>query len=275
VASGDFNGDGNADLVMGALLADGPGNNRVNSGEAALIPGPLLPGTVIDLATAPANVTFFAGPNASAIGGDGVLLFDIDGDDKDELFIASPSANPGGRVRAGTVTIIAGTDRPLPRLVDLATVSPPLAPLVVEGKSGGDILAYSVAAGDVDGDGVTDAVFNGMGADGFGDLLPGAGEAYVLSGMQMAKAYATPTPSPTPTQEPSPTPTATMLPPRCSGDCNMDGMVTIDEIYRGINVLLGLAALELCPSMDMNFDGQVTVEELIVAVNIALADCPA
>jgi hypothetical protein len=37
VASGDFDGDGKADVMAGALLADGPDNARPDAGEAYLI----------------------------------------------------------------------------------------------------------------------------------------------------------------------------------------------------------------------------------------------
>jgi hypothetical protein len=37
VASGDFDGDGKADVAGGALLADGPDNARPDAGEAYLI----------------------------------------------------------------------------------------------------------------------------------------------------------------------------------------------------------------------------------------------
>jgi len=42
VASGDFDGDGKADVMAGALLADGPDNARADGGEAYLILGKSL-----------------------------------------------------------------------------------------------------------------------------------------------------------------------------------------------------------------------------------------
>ena len=59
----------------------------------------------------------------------------------------------------------------------------------------------------------------------------------------------------------------------CPGDCNGDGVVTINDLIVGVNIALNSASLDQCSSFDGNDDGSVTVEELIVAVNNALNDC--
>lgn len=64
------------------------------------------------------------------------------------------------------------------------------------------------------------------------------------------------------------------VPAVCLGDCDGDGEVTIDEIIRGVNIALGLAALGTCPVFDTSGDGEVTVDELIVSVTNALNRCP-
>jgi len=61
----------------------------------------------------------------------------------------------------------------------------------------------------------------------------------------------------------------------CAGDCNGDGVVTIDELITSVNVALGVADLQECPVVDANGDGAVTVDELIAAVASALNNCPA
>lgn len=63
----------------------------------------------------------------------------------------------------------------------------------------------------------------------------------------------------------------------CTGDCDANGSVTVDEVLRGVNAALQLpgSALEACPSFDRNLDGAVTVEEILRAVGIALTTCPA
>lgn len=84
---------------------------------------------------------------------------------------------------------------------------------------------------------------------------------------------ATPTDTPTTTPTPTATPTATIDPGPCSGDCNADGEVTIDELLRSVNIALELAGLDSCPSVDLDDSTAVEINELIVAVNQALLGC--
>jgi len=215
INAGDFDGDGRVDLVVGALTADGPANARGNAGEAALILGvPGFRGRVVDLASPPAGVTFFEGAIAGEIAGDTALLTDLDSDGRDDLVVGRPGANPGVGAKAGATDVFFGRAEPLPGRIDLGAPPAEWLPLAIAGGSAGDILAYSGAAGDVDGDGFADIVLNGMGADGFGDFLPGAGEVYVLSGARLAEAHGQPeaTPTETPSATASRTASATALP---------------------------------------------------------------
>jgi YVTN family beta-propeller protein len=59
----------------------------------------------------------------------------------------------------------------------------------------------------------------------------------------------------------------------CSGDCNNNGVVTVEELLLGVNIALGTAPLSECLSLDANHDGVVTVDELLAAVNTALNGC--
>jgi hypothetical protein len=95
----------------------------------------------------------------------------------------------------------------------------------------------------------------------------------------------TPTPTPTATSTVTPTSTATVAntpaqsatptttPPPCAGDCNDDGMVTVDDLVMGVNIALNLMPVDACASLDTNGDTTVTVEELIGAVTHALTRC--
>jgi len=65
---------------------------------------------------------------------------------------------------------------------------------------------------------------------------------------------------------PAPTP---MPSPICSGDCDVDGMVTVDEIIRLVNIALNnepVAACMACSPLD--------IDCIIIAVNNALFECP-
>lgn len=81
----------------------------------------------------------------------------------------------------------------------------------------------------------------------------------------------TPVP-PTPTQTNTPTNTIPAVRP-CIGDCNADGELSISELIRGVNIALGRAALDSCPSFDRDGGGNVTISELIGAVTAALFSC--
>jgi hypothetical protein len=59
----------------------------------------------------------------------------------------------------------------------------------------------------------------------------------------------------------------------CAGDCNRDGIVTIDEIITAVSVALGGSAASTCSPADGNSDGDVTIDEILIAVNRALVGC--
>jgi hypothetical protein len=71
--------------------------------------------------------------------------------------------------------------------------------------------------------------------------------------------------------EGSPTP----LPPDvCGGDCNGDRVVTVDELLRGINIVLGRYTLLQCVVFDVTANGHVSVDELVLGVENSLHGCP-
>lgn len=76
--------------------------------------------------------------------------------------------------------------------------------------------------------------------------------------MTIAVATATPTPPPT---------------AACAGDCDAGGSVTVDEVIRGINIMLGESSLDECRRLDASGDGAITVDELVTAVTHILLGC--
>jgi len=66
---------------------------------------------------------------------------------------------------------------------------------------------------------------------------------------------------------------ASPAPGLCTGDCNRDDVVSINELLSGVNISLGGADMSSCPDFDRNGDGRVSVDELIAAVSSALNGC--
>lgn len=80
---------------------------------------------------------------------------------------------------------------------------------------------------------------------------------------------------PFPLPTPHPTPTATPPPMSCPCDCDHSGTVTVDDIIRGVNIVLGNESLDHCLSLDRDHDDLVNVSDLVEAVNEALTSCGA
>jgi len=91
-------------------------------------------------------------------------------------------------------------------------------------------------------------------------------------GLCMAGEPSGPTPTATAGSGATPTPTQPAS-SGCVGDCNGDEMVAVNELVTGVNIALGNASVDTCPSFDTNEDGTVAVNELIGGVNSALDGC--
>jgi hypothetical protein len=59
----------------------------------------------------------------------------------------------------------------------------------------------------------------------------------------------------------------------CTGDCNGDGEVTVNELITMVNIALGTANVSTCGAGDANGDGEITINEIIIGVNNALNGC--
>jgi len=59
----------------------------------------------------------------------------------------------------------------------------------------------------------------------------------------------------------------------CTGDCNQDRTVTINELLSGVSISLGAAEMSICPGFDGDGDGRVAVSELVDGVSSALTGC--
>ncbi len=182
----DYDADGKPDLFVGDIVGDLSGV-RPNAGSAhVLYDAASLKGLEFDLDSPPPALvkSDFLGAAAGHIAGDTAAHGDFDGDGIDDLMFTSPHASPRGRGEAGTLHVFFGQAGPWPASVDLAALPPPASVRITEvhganGSSGsdiGDVLGYSAAVGDFDGDQRVDIVVNemlgnGTSSDDVGNLL--------------------------------------------------------------------------------------------------------
>jgi hypothetical protein len=179
LAKGDFNGDGKADLLVGAPKADGPDNARNNAGEAYVILGSADVRGTVDIAKDQHDFTLI-GANAGDNLGFVVASGDVNGDDIDDILVGARFARgpDGSRYNAGEAYVVFGSPE-LSGTVDTALGE---QDLTIVGAKAGDYLGYALAAGDVNGDGVDDIIVAALSADGPNNDRQDAGEAYVVFG---------------------------------------------------------------------------------------------
>jgi hypothetical protein len=70
-----------------------------------------------------------------------------------------------------------------------------------------------------------------------------------------------------------PFPSETPTPNGCVGDCDDSGVIAVNELVTGVNILLSTFALERCPQFDADADERVTINELVLSVNAAVQGC--
>lgn len=59
----------------------------------------------------------------------------------------------------------------------------------------------------------------------------------------------------------------------CTGDCNADSAVSIDELISGVNIALGTQAVDTCPAFAPVGSEGIDIAKLVTAVNTSLNGC--
>lgn len=196
VKAGDFDGDGAADIALGALTSSGPNNGAGWTGEAAVIyGGPQLRGAVLDMRTFPAGTCTVYGAGGFEIAADSLAGTDVNADGFDDLAVGSPyrtPVKPSGSVSlAGAVDVVFGGPVRWPSSMILGQLGFDVPSRTLWGADTGDVASYSMEARDCDGDGFGDVFPNGMRGDGSANSVTDAGEAYVISGRALSRGVVT------------------------------------------------------------------------------------
>ena len=166
VGSGNADGDGFSDLIVGA--PGGDPNGRTNAGQAYLYYGGQ---------TLSGPVRLAGGATRDALG-TSVGAGDLNQDGRDEIILRAPEATASGGIGAGIVYVVAGRVTRLPSPIELG--ASPLGVSRIFGESERDRLGNGIAVGDVDGDNAGDLILGARLADTPGGY--NAGKVYVIRG---------------------------------------------------------------------------------------------
>jgi hypothetical protein len=172
-SAGDVNGDGFADILLGAGGASP--NGQTNAGESYIVFGTGGFGASLNLATLNGNNGFIleginAFDGASTVSDAG----DINGDGFADILIGARNADPNGQSSAGQSYVVFGTGEFNAR-VNLATLNGSNG-FAINGIFPEDYSGASVSsAGDINGDGFADILIGAPGANE-------AGQSYVVFG---------------------------------------------------------------------------------------------
>ncbi len=154
LAVGDVNGDGVLDLLVVSTFADGQANERANTGETYVIPGPIP--ALVDIAREEQAATIVGIDPGDQLG-HSIVAGDVNGDDIDDLLLGAVSADGPGNTQnvAGEVVLILGA-ADLPEVVDVAAGG---TEALIYGAGTGHRLGRAVALGDLNGDRLSDLLF--------------------------------------------------------------------------------------------------------------------
>jgi hypothetical protein len=179
VAADDINGDGIDDILAGALLADGPGNQRPDAGEVYVIFGSPTLGTTIDIALGEQDLTLFGAGEGDRLG-ISLASGDASGDGIQDLLVGSFLADgpENARYQGGEAYLILGA----PSLSGARDMGQGEYDLAVIGAEADDQLGYALAMGDLNNDGIDDLIVAAFRADGPDNSREDGGEAYVIFG---------------------------------------------------------------------------------------------
>jgi hypothetical protein len=171
--SGDLDGDGAAELIVGAPKADVP---KTDSGYVGVFLGTTISGAAFGTTEAISDADYlFTGMDKSDGLGDGELTVipDIDGDGYDELAVGGTNMNSSGTASEGSLFLVSGADLADGKISDSAF-------MVFYGDNASDDMGISATSpGDLDNDGTPDLLIGARTGD---ENVSDAGAVYFYYG---------------------------------------------------------------------------------------------
>ena len=175
VAVGDVDGDGVDDIVAGAPFLDGPEGERAGAGAVFVFFGGSDLGGRRFLEKGEHGAAIYGAQPGDRFGAP-LAVADINGDEIADIIVAARLATvaPSGRIAGGAVHVLFGSSR----IQGFTGPADETTDMVVLGEEGSS-LATSLAAGDLNGDGLDDFI---MGSTLGARQRRGAGAVYVVWG---------------------------------------------------------------------------------------------
>jgi len=178
--AGDVNGDGFADLSIGAPYADPNGLEKAGQSYVVFGSNNGFPTSL--------NVSDLDGNNGFTINGIGAgdelgvsvsAAGDVNGDGIDDLIIGAFGPDSNGLENAGQSYVVFGSTVGFASSLNVSDLDGTNG-FAIDGITEGDYLSRVSAAGDVNGDGIDDLIIGAFGADPNGNA--NAGTSYVVFG---------------------------------------------------------------------------------------------